>query len=254
MKSLHKVYKSVNVTLGQKKSIEYNQQYVVRDEEPDDIQSSKEEIEIDEQLEIQNKINEAEEECERLLSQAKEEANLIIAEAYEDSKNILEKAKEDGYKEGLSIGQREGLEEYSTLIDEAKQLKQGVYQFKRETASQLEEDIIHLVIDSVKKIINIRLEENNELILNIVKTAIDKCTFTESLTIRVSEEDFESVNANVNQIYMMTEGIDQISVKIDKFLKSGSLIIDTISGKIDAGVETQINQIEHAFKELLRSE
>ena len=253
MKSLHKVYKSANVTLGQKKSLEYTQVYT--ESVPQQVDNEiTEEIQLDVELEIQNRINEAELECERMIEQAQVEVNQILAEAYDDSKAIMEKAKEDGYQDGFEQGKKEGFNLYNALIDEVNQLKQEVYKYKRETAKQLEKDIVKLIIDSINKIINHELNENNELILNVIKVAIDKCTFTESLIIRVSEDDFETVNSSINRIYMMTEGIDQVEIKCDKFLKSGSVVIDTVSGKIDASIETQIKQIENAFNELLRSE
>lgn len=251
---MRKVYKSANVTLGQKKSIEFIQQVTphIIDEENEAMTTYG--ADIDEQFEIQSRISEAEQECERLIEQAREEANLILAEAYESSKGILEKAKEDGYAEGFEIGRNDGLQTYTALIDEVKQLKQDVYSYKREVGLQLEKDIVYLIIDSIKKVLKHEMSENNELILNLIRIAIDKCTFTESLIIRVSEEDYETVHSSINQIYMMTEGIDGIEVKCDMSLKSGGVIIETVSGKIDASIETQINQIQKAFYELLGSE
>lgn len=248
MKSLHKVYKSANVNLGQTKSIEYIEKESLK------VSLDIEELEVDEQFEIDNMINEAKNECERLIVKAQAEANEILSEAYEDSQAILEKAKEDGYKEGFEIGRNEGFNLYTGLINEAKELKQEAYKFKSEIGKNLEKDIVNLVVDSIKKIIDHELKENDQLILNVIKKAVDKCTFTESLTIRVSEEEYAIVNSAINQIYMMTEGVDDIIVKSDKSLKLGSVIIDTLSGKIDASIETQIKIVENAFYELLRSE
>lgn len=252
MKSLFKVYKSANVTLGQRKAIENNDYATLVK-----YNQKNEEMEVEEQSET-DRINNVELQCQDLIQEAQSEANSILAEAYEDSKIMQEKSKKEGYNEGYNagydLGRNEGYHVYTALIDEAKQLKQQIYQDKKNASKELETDLIHLVIESVKKVIQHELEENNELILNLISKAIDKCTFTESLIIRVSEENYDTVNSSINRIYMMTDGVDSIEIKCDKSLKQGSVIIDTLSGRIDASIETQIRQIENTFNELLKSE
>ena len=92
------------------------------------------------------------------------------------------------------------------------------------------------------------------MLLNLVESGIERCTYTDTLIIRVSENNYETVNSFKNKIYIMTEGIDNIEIKKDPALEDGSIIIETISGTVDAGLQTQITQIEQMFHDILKGE
>ena len=70
----------------------------------------------------------------------------------------------------------------------------------------------------------------------------------------MSENNYEIVNSSKDKIYIMTEGIDNIEIKKDSALEDGSIIIETISGTVDASLQTQITQIEQMFYDILKSE
>ncbi|HZX20829.1 MAG TPA: flagellar assembly protein FliH, partial [Clostridia bacterium] len=57
-----------------------------------------------------------------------------------------------------------------------------------------------------------------------------------------------------DKIYIMTEGIDNIEVKKDPALEDSSIIIETVSGTVDASLQTQITQIEQMFYGVLEGE
>ncbi|HZK56891.1 MAG TPA: FliH/SctL family protein, partial [Clostridia bacterium] len=130
-------------------------------------------------------------------------------------------------------------------------IKQNVLSGRKTVAKELEEQIVELIISCVKKVLNHELEKNHKLLLNLIENGIEKCTYTDSLIIRVGENDYETVNSSKNKIYIMTEGIDNIEIKKDPALEDGSIIIETVSGTVDASLQTQITQIEQMFYEIL---
>ncbi|MDR5658270.1 FliH/SctL family protein [Serpentinicella sp. ANB-PHB4] len=243
---MSKVYKSQNITLGHKKSLDLsqpsNEQQLT---ENDEFNLEKKEKQLYQNIEVEKN---------KIISDAKKEASDIIEDAENQKEIILQEAREQGYKDGLEAGKKKGYNEYQSLIDDIMHLKQKTYKEQKELAKKLEEDLIQLVIDTIKKVAQHELDKNHEFILNLIRTGIEKCTFRESLLIRVSESDFDHVNEYKNLIYAMAEGIDTIELKCDKSLNSGDVIIETLSGKIDCSIQAQIQQIESTFNDLLKSE
>lgn len=266
MKSLFrsKVIKSTEVTVGQRKEIDFNTLYLQKvlrelaENANNDDLSEEVEVPLEEELSdeerIQQMLEQTNAECEILLENAKRDAEIILEEAYSDSQRITENARQEGYQKGYQDGQEAGFREYQELLEEVKLMKQGILEEKRRTAQLLEKDLIQLVIQAVHKVIRHEISENHELLLNLIQEGINKCTFTESLIIRVSDVDYDLISVYKNRVYMMTEGIEDIEIKSDASLNSGSIIIETASGRIDAGIETQIRVVENLFNELLQSE
>ncbi|HZJ77160.1 MAG TPA: FliH/SctL family protein [Oscillospiraceae bacterium] len=199
-------------------------------------------------------IKAAELESDEIINKTEIEQQAITSEAYTESNKVLENAREKGYKQGLSEGKEAGLKTVDNLIEEIKQIKQNVLFEKKVVAKKLEEEIIELVISCIKKVTNHELEKDHELLLNLIENGIERCTYTDTLIIRVSENNYETVNPFKNKIYIMTEGIDNIEIKKDPALEDGSIIIETISGTVDAGIQTQIAQIEQMFHDILKGE
>lgn len=198
-------------------------------------------------------IKETEEKHKQMIDETNIEVKRLMTEAEEEKKSIFEAAESEGFQRGLQLGKESGYEETKIIIEEAKLIKQEVQQEKTKMVKDIESEVIHLVIDAVKKIIDIQMEEDDGLIINIVKKGLDKCAYTERLIIRTNPADFALLQSAKNRIYMMTEGVDEIEVKNDPALKAGSIIIETSSGTIDSSVETQIRQIENKFIELIQS-
>ncbi len=204
--------------------------------------------------EIDKKILEAEKDINKKLTNANKQAELIISEAYEDSKKIFENAKKEGYEEGFSKGQDEGRVKADKVIQEALEIKQNLIKTKKEMARKLEHQIVELVIDSVEKILSKKLDEEEDTILGLIKQGLDKCTYTDSLILRVSPQDYDYVVEVKDKILSLAENIEDITIKKDGSLKKGACILDTVSGSIDSSIKTQLDNIKKLFKELLGNE
>ncbi|WP_243136901.1 FliH/SctL family protein [Alkaliphilus serpentinus] len=254
------MFKSTNVVWGSKKELEYTDHKLdnvikLRDDAGINL-ADKFDDDILQEAEPtpEEVLNDAMEEANRIIEEAKREAAMIIEEAYQDCKNIYDKAKREGYEEGFNEGLNKGYSEVDEEIKEAMEIKLHTMEEKKRMAKSLEKQLIYLVRDIAKKVIKHQLEEDHSLLLNLIEEGLEKSTFTESIIIRVSDKDFDLVNTSKNKILMMTEGIEKMEVKCDSSLEAGSVIIETLSGTIDAGLETQLQFIEKLFEELLQDE
>ncbi len=265
---MSKVYKRNEIVLGEEKVVKLQINQILKHNENENLDKQKDDqVQVNEQIsknaeaimdkakkDADSLLENVELECNEILSKTQEEREAIIAEAYTKASEILEAAREEGYNKGIVQGQETGLKEVDSIIEEAKEIKENALLEKKAMAKSLENEIVELVISCVKKVLNYELEREHSLLLNLVEKGIEKCTYTDSLIIRVSTNDHEIVNSSKNKIYMMTEGIDTIEVKKDPALETGSIIIETTSGTVDASIQTQIAQIEQTFHDILKGE
>lgn len=188
------------------------------------------------------------------LQNKEDEAKKMIESAYAEIEELKISEKEKAYKEAYSQAYNDTLKEYNYIIDEALETKNEVISWKKEQISSLEKNLVDLLISSVKKIIGIKLEEDDQLVMNLLKEGLDKFAFTEKLIIRINEEDYEILEMNKNRILALSDHIDELELKVDKSLKKNELLIDTSSGTINPSLTVQLEILKEEFYKLLQSE
>ncbi|SHG92541.1 FliH/SctL family protein [Tepidibacter thalassicus] len=259
---MSRVIKSNQVKVINQKIVKFDSEKKIKEDPSNDIEIKKITAQIERLLiekdEISNQIKKekemAQREKEEILNNAKIEYENILKKAEEESKVLFNKKKEEGYKQGYEDGYKKSIEEYNRIVQEALDVKNSVLAWKKSEINRLEKDLINLVIQSVEKIIQIKLKEDDNLVLNIIKEGLDKFTFTEKIIIRVSSDDFDVVNFSKDRILAMADHIDEMDVKMDSSLEKGEVIIDTNSGSINPGIKNQLEILKKEFLNLIQGD
>ena len=204
--------------------------------------------------EAESILDEADLEAAEKLKTAQQSSDNIIADAYDQAKGIMEQARNQGYEEGYEAAMRDSSETSKAIVDEALALKNEWLKAKEVLMKASEKEMVEIVLESIEKILNKKVEEDAHLIEALIQEAVKRVNKTENLTLRVSSEDYSHVLSIKPMIVAMTEKVDDIEIKQDSSLKNGSCIIDTDSGSIDSSVWTQFEQIRKMFEDLLKSE
>lgn len=211
-----------------------------------------EEVSVEEQIRL--RMEEVEEEARTRLREAEQDREVILREAYEQAHSIREEARAEGYGSGRQTGFDEGRMIADALIQEALAVKERVQRLKESVVGQIEEEAVQLILDTVELILGKHVQEDYDLVLGIVRLAMEKLTYTEKLALRVSAQDYDMAMSMKDQILALAENVEDIHIKSDKSLKPGSCIIDAASGSIDSSIWTQFEQVKESFKEMLASE
>lgn len=185
-------------------------------------------------------IKEAGFEAERLLEQARKEAEKNAA-------NTLEEAWQKGYGEGMEAARRQN----GSILAEAEEIRLIASEEHDSIMAGMEAEIVELVLGVARKVVACEVSSNEKVILQLVKEALQNCSCKNGAVLRVSQEDFESLNENMDELLTAAEGADSLEIKKDSTLRQGDCIVETSLGSIDAGVETKLGKIEEAFREQL---
>jgi len=199
-------------------------------------------------------IKEAREMYASIIEEANEEAKRIIEEKYDEIEKLKKIELEEAYKKGFNKGYEEAKTKTSDIIKEAQNIKKSLEDRKDSIYREAEEEIVKLILDSVKKIIGDEIQQNKDIIISQIKIALEKCTYREKVTIKVSSEDYPNVLVKKNVIESLVEGISELEIIEDKFLKKGDCIVDTPSGEVNSSIKLQLEQLQKAFYFALRNE
>ncbi|KXZ39766.1 flagellar assembly protein FliH [Alkalithermobacter thermoalcaliphilus JW-YL-7 = DSM 7308] len=252
---MYRVIKSNQVKLSDEKIIKtetktnnscQSDAYKTVSKEIDDMLKLKEKL----ALEIDNMKKDAHEQEKSIIQRAKDEYKKIIDKAKAQAQEILHQERKKGYEQGY----KESIQKYEQLIDEAMQIKRSVHNWKKDQINNLEKDIINLVAKSVEKIIKVKVDQDDEIILNVLKEALDKLTFATKINIRVNKYDFNKVDSSKNKILAMNDCIDEINVRLDETLQKGGIVIDTDSGMVNPSIDKQIETLKEELFKLLQGD
>lgn len=279
MRSLSKIVKAHAVVLdeekyklsplilkAQKEEDEDTDTDIEVDENPllahaDHIDSKKEEetaLEAHEQFNLEEVLDDAKRQADAIINSAQEEHDRVVKDAYDNAMEIMENAKNEGfstgYKEGYDQGYQEGYGASEVLIDEANEIKHNATLHYEQIIQSSEGQVMDLVMEITGKVLDKEMDDDDEIIFNLVRKGLGRLTQTESLRIRVSESDYINLVSMKKRILPLLDKVGDIQIVQDDNMTKGDCIMETDSGNIDSGIQTQLDYIKTAFEALLQSE
>lgn len=120
--------------------------------------------------------------------------------------------------------------------------------FKRRFRHEAEEDVVALALAIARRVVHRELTMAPDALLGLVKAAFEKIEFREVHRVRVRPEDAAMVQQHLENMGLPK----RIEVVGDPGLDRGAAILDSSRGALDMSVETQLEEIERGFADLLR--
>ena len=158
-------------------------------------------------------------------------------------------------QEALLSGRRDGDESARQLFE--KQLESELSKLRqmvRDLASsgpklrrQAEEDLVRLSVALARRILHRELTIDPEALAGLVKAAFDRLDQREIHQLRTDSD-------SVTIVRKLVEGLDldrAVKVIADPSLRPGSLLLETTRGQLDASIETQLNEIQRGFIDIV---
>jgi type III secretion protein L len=177
--------------------------------------------------------------AEKLLGIAQEEERRIAASANE----IYRRRHEKGYQDGLMAGKME----YSAKILET--VMSSV-----EYLESLETSIVRIVSEVTRKLIGEM--DHDEVIVRLVRQALNSARSERRVLIRVSARDEAAVRRDLAVLLQQRDGgaAGFLDVLPDPELPPGSCILESELGVIEASLETQLKNMEKTLLKHVRNQ
>jgi flagellar assembly protein FliH len=161
-------------------------------------------------------------------------------------KTAYENGFHQGEKAGMEIAERKMevvMRRYADAILEVNKLRSSLYM-------QVEREVVKLAIAVAKKIVHREIQVDRDIIQTLVRVALSHVAEKSSVTIHLNPTDYNyllELRAELSQ----SEGRD-IALLSDKSIERGGCLIQTDCGDIDARVQEEFREVEHAFFEGLK--
>jgi type III secretion protein L len=149
-----------------------------------------------------------------------------------DCESIKKQAFEAGYKEGLKV-----LNEKILLLENTI----------RELKIEVQQQMLPLVLKAAKKIVGDQILIEKETIVSIIQQVIKPVLTHHYVKLYLNKQDKEIVEKEKDSIKNLFERLESFIIEENNTLDSGSCIIETENGIINASLEDQWRAMEAAF-------
>lgn len=199
-------------------------------------------------------INDAKEEAAKIINAAKRNAVSEISEskkrAFEEGYNSgLEIGKSKGFDEGYEEGNIKAEEEHNKGINiklkEIKDMIRIIENEKQSIISKYENEIETLAINIAEKIIRQKIDLKDNMVPSIIESVVKEFKNVEWVKIYISDkDDINAVYADRTLIEELQKVTNDVKIEVSKELVEGSCVVETPDSIIDAGIDTQLNNLK----------
>jgi len=154
---------------------------------------------------------------------------------------------EAGRAEGFEKGRQAVAAELESVIQKLRQAYMDIEKFRKQLYLEAEAETVELALAVARKIIGQEISIDRQIVLNVVKGALDKVIDHENVRIRINPQDLETVQTALFEFLPLVEKLENIHFETDAALTPGGCIVETNFGTIDASIENQLKQIDAAF-------
>jgi len=180
---------------------------------------------------IKHQILSAEEEGRSILETAREEAEELLKSAELRSVEI----KNDAFKAGCEEAEGEYLEKLLAIKEE-----------REKVLSTVEQDVLRLSVKIAEKIIGDEVKADEKVRGEMILNALSGVRQKENLTVRVNSKDLPLI-ADLRERLKISHPDQFIDFVADPAVSNGGCVVESVSGKIDARLETQLRVLETAL-------
>ncbi|MFC2950110.1 flagellar assembly protein FliH [Virgibacillus sediminis] len=206
---------------------------------------------------LEKKLQEARSELDNLLKKKEEIIRSVRAEIEMDreswkteKKQWTEQAKEEGFQSGFLDGKEAGFKQYQAMIDQINSMEEEALKQYHTTIEKSDMSILELAVQVAEKIVNSTLQEEPQAFIPIVKEAIKELKEQPSVSLYLHPVNYESVLKQKHELEAILIEDTQLSIYMKEDLKENDCLIKYPFGQIDAGVDTQLQEIRAVLNEV----
>lgn len=179
-----------------------------------------------------------------------EEADALrrqIATLTADMQRREKQAREEGFQDGEAAAANRLTQPLQDAIARLAANIEDLARVRRSLRKEAERDVVKLAVAIARRILRRDLLTDPEAILGVAKAAIEQLDARDLLRVRLHPHDAPLLR----QMLTARAVPDAVEVIPDQGLARGALIIETTRGALDASIETQLEEIERGFTDLL---
>lgn len=153
-------------------------------------------------------------------------------------------AEKKAYDKGFSEGADQGKREISPTVESLAKLIRELGNLKEEILDRSQKEIIDLAFSIAGKVIHKEVNTTEDVVLSVLKDAMKNMQGKGDIRIRLNPGDYHHIR-EVTPDFLDSYG--DIMIEKDEEISRGGAVIETHSGRVDARLDQQLNNIRESF-------
>lgn len=231
----------------------------------EEIEEEQQEPFIDPREEIQKEVNslnakkaQLEEEILQIEQDIQERLDEVQADIekqrtifQEECESYREETYHEAYDAGYQKGILEGKASFHDKLEEAKEIIELSHKDYAKNIEDSEETILKLSMQVANQVLRKQLLEDEVIYTEYIKSAIKHVKEMKGIRIRVAPDNYQRIYKYRDEFSQLITNDEQIHIIPDEELTTFDYLIDSESGRVDAGLDTQIQELQKKLLEIL---
>jgi flagellar assembly protein FliH len=181
----------------------------------------------------------------------RKQAKGILDTAKEKAVRIEREAYEAGFAQGEKDGFAIGAKKLDKVLDRIEETLKGMASYKKEFTELYEKQILHLICRIAEKVVHGTVNVDHEVVRETIFEAFNLVADRSEVTIRVNREDVDYVKEMRPEFYDRIKDLKSMNIESDPSVNPGGCFMETVFGRIDARLESQLEKIASAVENAL---
>ncbi len=152
-----------------------------------------------------------------------------------------------GFEEGGAAERQQRAAQLETALERLARTVEEIAGMKPRLRQEAEGEVVKLAIAIARRVLHRELTTDPDALGGLLRSALDKLDGREVHRLRVNPRDAAAVERCLQKIGSPRK----IEIVPDTALDWGAMLLDTAHGSLDASVETQLNEIERGFADVI---
>lgn len=157
----------------------------------------------------------------------------------EDLDQRLRESFQSGLQEGKNLAERGLLNVFRSLRSAAEDL----HALREKVMRESEDELVNLIMMVARKVILREVSQDRRILSDVVEAAIATVSDRDEITVRLNPDDYALVTTGREEYLRKELVTDKMQLKADSTVLPGSCLVDTEMGTINAGIESQLDEI-----------
>ena len=201
--------------------------------------------------ELSRMTEDARAEAERIVAEAREQADQIVADARSQAQGVLEQAQQEGIELGRDEGMAQGIEETARIREQLEGERKTLEEEYQKSLDELEPKFVSIVSGLVTKLTGVLVDSADDIILHLIRCGLADAEKPDKIIVRVSPEDAMLAEGYKDEFVQSFDGEVSVEILGQEGLEKNQCIIEADNQMIDAGIDTQLNNLLTALRFLV---
>jgi flagellar assembly protein FliH len=174
-------------------------------------------------------------------------AKMAVAEAEKDRAAV--ESRETCRRDGEAAGRRAAEAEVQPVLQRLATSIQLASELPARLRAQAEGDLVQLAVAIAQRILQRELNVDPAVIAGLVRVGLEKIRMQDVLRVRVCPDHLAAIKECLTR-----SGAAHVEVIADPTQERGGVIFETVRGKLDVSIGTQLHEIERGLTDRLRGQ